>query len=165
MLASSHVLQLSLNFVENVILHLFVLAVTSARAVMLSTHSIHTAFRVLEALLEAHVKLLTDSHGLSLLVRQSLLMLLNLAVQSLRHAILRVVVLHKALLKLSWAEDEANLRTSPLITLIGQLRALRGQPAAVLSVLFGFILEVLQLLKSIALVFLSRKIVRGHVLA
>ena len=113
-------------------------------------------------MLETHVKLLTDSQGFGLLVGQRLLVLLNLAVQSLRHAILRMV-LDEALLELGRAKDEANLRTSPLITLLGELRALRGQPAAILSVLF-LILEVLQLLKSVTFIFLSREIVGGNVL-
>ena len=152
--SSSHIFQLSLNFVENVVLHLFVLAVTRARAVLQIVRAITVVFLILQALLQSHVQFVPDRHRLSLLTCQRLLMLLNLTVQSLGHCIF-IRLLHETLLKFGGAENKANLSAGLLIALLNLLvLAMRVRPLS--------FVEELQLLQSIAQLLFLSKIVGGH---
>lgn len=93
----SHVKQLSLDFVENVILHLFVLAVSSVGAVGRAS----TDF--LDPLLKLLVKLGTEARGLLLLDLKVALVLLNGVMDSLSGSVSCPV--HVAFLELRGAEE------------------------------------------------------------
>lgn len=103
--ASSHVLQLSLNFVENLILHLFVLAVACAWAISDATDCF--IFTILKSLSELCIQLGTEALSLELLGLEVKLVLLDDIVM-LFHPNLSLLVLDIVLLELRWAEHETN---------------------------------------------------------
>lgn len=159
---SSHVFQLRLNFVENIVLHLSVFAVTSARAVLQRLLAVGTVLGFIEALLQPLVQFLPNRHRLGLLTREGLLVLLNLTMQPLRHLLLLVVMhLHEALLELGRTENQTNFCTGLFIVLLLLLdNLLLMQPMrARLVEIFRCIVE-LKLLKSITLLLFIGQIVR-----
>lgn len=92
MCGGSHVLQLSLNFVEDVVLHLFVFAVTCVRTV---TRTLLTLLRLVLC-----VELLAEVQG-------RLLLLLNVARELIRvanHVLLRLF--DEAVRQLGWTEGK-----------------------------------------------------------
>ena len=148
-----------MNFVENIVLHLSVFAVTSARAVLQRALAVSTVLGFLEALLQSLVQFLPNRHRLSLLTRQRLLVLLNLTMQPLRHLFLLVVVhLHEALLEFSRTENQTNFCTGFFIVLLLNLLLIQTMRARLVDIL-RCIVE-LKLLKSITLLLLIGQIVR-----
>ena len=80
----SHVLQLSLDFVEDVALHLFVLAVTSVRAISQATSNFF------DSLLELVVKLRAEAGRLLLLDLQITFVLLDSVMETLMSLVSRL---------------------------------------------------------------------------
>ena len=93
----SHVKQLSLDFVENVILHLFVLAVASVGTIA------WTSTNFIDPVLELLVKLGTEARRFFLLDLQVTLMFLYVVVDSLRSPI--GLPVHVAFLELRGAKE------------------------------------------------------------
>ena len=157
---SSHVPQLSLNFVENVALQLFVLSVARVRAVHDSV--CRSVLSLLEALLQTLVELLADPRRRGLLSLQRQFVPLDLPMELFSSVV--VVVLHEAVRELGGTETEEADFGALLLLLVDFLAdgvhfslavTLRGQ-APFLVVLD----ELLQ--RYVLLFFLSCQIMRGH---
>lgn len=100
----SHVLQLSLNFVENIILHLFVLEVAGVWAILYALSAIFLV--LLDTLCKALVKSLSYVMSVVLTILHVSLMLFDVSMQTCIS--ISSVVGDKALLQFGRAETKSN---------------------------------------------------------